>query len=186
MLLQYLLEDLTNVEISGDTNQEINKIEYDSKKIEKGDVFVAINGYNEDGKEYIDDAIKRGAIAIVYDGETEKRDNVTYIKVEDARIALAQMAAQYYGHPARKLKIIGVTGTKGKTTTTYMIRDIMLASGKKIGMIGTVCNTYADVKEEAIRTSPESLDLQALLARMVEKEMEYVVMELFKCKSKTI
>ena len=177
MLLQYLLEDLTNVEISGDTNQEINKIEYDSKKIEKGDVFVAINGYNEDGKEYIDDAIKRGAIAIVYDGETEKRDNVTYIKVEDARIALAQMAAQYYGHPARKLKIIGVTGTKGKTTTTYMIRDIMLASGKKIGMIGTVCNTYADVKEEAIRTSPESLDLQALLARMVEKEMEYVVME---------
>ena len=96
MLLQYLLEDLTNVEISGDTNQEINKIEYDSKKIEKGDVFVAINGYNEDGKEYIDDAIKRGAIAIVYDGETEKRDNVTYIKVEDARIALAQMAAQYF------------------------------------------------------------------------------------------
>ena len=87
------------------------------------------------------------------------------------------MASTYYGNPARKLKIIGITGTKGKTTTAYMIRDIMLASGKKIGMIGTICNTYADVKEEAIRTSPESLDLQALLARMVEAGMEYVVME---------
>ena len=79
MLLQYLLEDLTNVEISGDTNQEINKIEYDSKKIEKGDVFVAINGYKEDGKEYIDEAIKRGAVAVVYEGETQKREN--YLKI---------------------------------------------------------------------------------------------------------
>ena len=177
MLLQYLLENLTNVEISGDTNKEINKIEYDSKKIEKDDIFVAINGYKDNGIEYIDEAIEKGACAIVYQDEIEKRENITYIKVEDSRIALAIMSATYYGNPARKLKIIGVTGTKGKTTTTYMIRDIMLASGKKIGMIGTICNTYGSVKEESIRTSPESLDLQALLARMVEAGMEYVVME---------
>ena len=177
MLLQYLLENLTNVEISGDTNKEINKIEYDSKKIEKDDIFVAINGYKDNGTKYIDEAIEKGACAIVYQDEIEKRENITYIKVEDSRIALAIMSATYYGNPARKLKIIGVTGTKGKTTTTYMIRDIMLASGKKIGMIGTICNTYGSVKEESIRTSPESLDLQALLARMVEAGMEYVVME---------
>ena len=177
MLLQYLLENLTNVEISGDTSKEINKIEYDSKKIKEGDIFVAINGYRENGNNYIDAAIKNGAVAVVFQDEVEKREGITYIKVEDSRIALATMSATYYGNPARKLKIIGVTGTKGKTTTTYMIRDIMLASGKKIGMIGTICNTYGDVKEESIRTSPESLDLQSLLSRMVDAGMEYVVME---------
>ncbi len=177
MLLQYLLENLTNVEISGETKKEINKIEYDSNKVGKDDVFVAINGYKDNGKKYIEDAIKKGASTIVYEDEIEKQENITYIKVEDSRIALAIMAATYYGNPARKLKIIGITGTKGKTTTAYMIRNIMLASGKKIGMIGTVCNTYGNVKEESIRTSPESLDLQALLYRMVEAGMEYVVME---------
>lgn len=177
MLLQYLLENLTNVKVNGDTNKEINKIEYDSKKITNGDVFVAINGYKEDGKNYIKEAIDNGAVAIVCQEEVEKIDNITYIVVEDARIALAVMASAYYGNPARKLKIIGVTGTKGKTTTAYMIRDIMLAAGKKIGMIGTVCNTYGAVKEESSRTSPESLELHALLARMVDAGMEFVVME---------
>lgn len=177
MLLQYLLENLTNVEIDGQTNIEINKIEYNSTKVERNDIFVAISGYKEDGRNYIENAIKNGAVAIVYQDEIEKTEGITYIKVEDSRIALAVMSATYFGNPARKLKIIGVTGTKGKTTTAYMIRDIMLASGKKIGMIGTVCNTYGNVKEESIRTTPESLDIQALLARMVEADMEYVVME---------
>lgn len=177
MLLQYLLENLTNVEIDGQTNIEINKIEYNSTKVERNDIFVAINGYKEDGRNYIENAIKNGAVAIVYQDEIEKTEGITYIKVEDSRIALAVMSATYFGNPARKLKIIGVTGTKGKTTIAYMIRDIMLASGKKIGMIGTICNTYGNVKEESIRTTPESLDIQALLARMVEADMEYVVME---------
>ncbi len=178
MLLQYLLENLTNVEVDGITNIEINKIEYNSKNITRGDVFVAINGYSEDGNKYIDEAIENGALAIVSEEEiTDKKEGITYIKVENSRIALAQMSSTFYGNPARKLKVIGVTGTKGKTTTSYMIRDIMLASGKKIGMIGTICNTYADVIEPSFRTSPESLDLQALLARMVDAGMEYVVME---------
>lgn len=177
MLLQYLLENLTNVKVSGDTNKEINKIEYDSKKITQGDIFVAINGYKENGKDYVQDAIDKGAIAIISEEELEQKENITYIQVEDARIALAIMASTYYGNPARKLKIIGITGTKGKTTTAYMIRDIMLASSKKTGMIGTVCNTYGNVVEDSTRTSPESLDLQALFARMVEAGMEYVVME---------
>ncbi len=178
MLLQYLLENLTNVKVNGKTEREINKIEYDSRKVEIGDVFVAISGYKEDGKDYIAEAIDNGAVAIVTDEEVKIEDeDVTHILVEDARIALAIISSQYYGNPARKLKIIGITGTKGKTTTAYMIRDIMLAAGKKIGMIGTICNTYGKVVEPATRTSPESLDLQRILSNMVEAGMEYVVME---------
>lgn len=177
MLLQYLLENLTNVKVSGETNKEIKKIEYDSKKVTEGDVFVAIKGYEDNGNNYINEAISNGAVAVVTDEEVEKQENITYVEVEDSRIALAIMAATYYGNPARKLKIIGITGTKGKTTTAYMVRDIMLAAGKKIGMIGTVCNTYGNVIEESLRTSPESLDLHAVFARMVEAGMEYVVME---------
>ena len=178
MLLQYLIENLTNVKINGDTNIDINKIEYNSKKITKGDIFVAINGYKEDGKRYIKEAIEKGAIAIVSQDEIEERDEgITYIQVEDVRIALAIISATYYGSPARKLKIIGITGTKGKTTTAYMIRDILNASGKKTGMIGTIYNTYGNVCIEASRTSPESLDLQKLLKDMVDAQMEYVVME---------
>lgn len=179
MLLQYLLEDFEEKEIIGNSDVKINKIEYDSKKIESGDLFVAISGLKEDGHDYIEEAIKKGASSIVVKEsyEVPENQNVTYVKVKDTRIALAKLAAKYYDNPASKLKMIGITGTKGKTTTTYMIRDILLASGKKTGMIGTIYNTYGDKKIEAIRTSPESLDLQKLLKDMVDADMEYVVME---------
>lgn len=179
MLLQYLLEDLEEKEVIGNIDVKINKIEYDSKKIEKGDVFVAISGLKEDGHTYIEEAIEKGAIGIIVqkDYEVKANENVTFVKVQDTRIALAKVAAKYYDTPASKLKIIGITGTKGKTTTAYMIRDILLASGKKTGMIGTIYNTYGNKKIEAVRTSPESLDLQKLLKDMVDSGMEYVVME---------
>lgn len=180
MLLQYLVEELEK-ETKGNLNIEIGKIEYDSKKIEKGDLFVAIKGFNEDGHEYIQEAIANGASAVMIEKGEEPKLNVTEevasIVVENTRIALAEIAARFYDNPASKLRIIGVTGTKGKTTTAYMIRDIMLASGKKIGMIGTIFNTYADKKIESYRTSPESLELQKLLKDMVDAGMEYVVME---------
>ena len=179
MLLQYLLEDFEEKEIIGNSDVKINKIEYDSKKIEEGDLFVAISGLKEDGHDYIEEAIKKGASSIVVkeNYDVPEVQNVTYVKVIDTRIALAKLAAKYYDNPASKLKMIGITGTKGKTTTAYMIRDILLASGKKTGMIGTIYNTYGDKKIEAIRTSPESLDLQKLLKDMVDADMEYVVME---------
>lgn len=179
MLLQYLLEDFEEKEIIGNSDVKINKIEYDSKKIEDGDLFVAISGLKEDGHDYIEEAIKKGASSIVVkeNYDVPEVQNVTYVKVKDTRIALAKLAAKYYDNPASKLKMIGITGTKGKTTTAYMIRDILLASGKKTGMIGTIYNTYGDKKIEAIRTSPESLDLQKLLKDMVDADMEYVVME---------
>lgn len=181
MLLQYLIENFENAEINGNTNIEIGKIEYDSKKISENDVFVAIKGYVENGNDYIKEAIDLGACAIIVEKDVDlsnfEFNNITVIKVDDARIALAKISATYYDYPAKKLKLIGVTGTKGKTTTAYMIRDILNASSKKTGMIGTIYNTYANVQIEATRTSPESLDLQRLLKEMVEAQMEYVVME---------
>lgn len=179
MLLQYLLENIEEKDVIGDSKVKINKIEYDSKKIEKGDLFVAISGFEDDGHNYIEEVIDKGASAVIVNKDYEIKEDkkITIIKVEDTRRALAVVASTYYDNPASKLKIIGITGTKGKTTTAYMIRDILLAAGKKTGMIGTIYNTYGDKKIEAIRTSPESLDLQKLLKDMVESDMEYVVME---------
>lgn len=179
MLLQYLIENLTDKVITGDTNIDINKIEYNSQKIEQNDIFVAIKGYKEDGNDYIKEAVEKGAVCIVTEDnlDASKLPNITIVRVQNSRIALSLLASKYYDFPARKLKLIGITGTKGKTTTAYMIRDILNASGKKTGMIGTIYNTYGNVCIEASRTSPESLDLQKLLKDMVDAQMEYVVME---------
>lgn len=181
MLLQYLIENLTNVKVRGESNTNINKIEYDSKKIEEGDVFVAIRGYENDGNDFINEAIEKGARVIVLEKDTYDissiKEDIIVIEVENSRIALAVMSATYYGNPSLGLKLIGVTGTKGKTTTSYMIRDILNASGKPTGMIGTIYNTYKDKQFEATRTSPESLDLQRLLKEMLDEGIQYVVIE---------
>ena len=178
MILQYLLEEMPMVKVVGNTNVKINKIEYDSKKIVPGDIFVAIKGYEDDGNNYINEAIKNGAISVIL-GADEKfeNSNVTLVYVENIRIALSMLSSRYYNDPSKKLKLIGITGTKGKTTTAYMIRDILIASGKKTGMIGTIYITYADVVIESERTSPESLELHKLFRDMVDKGIEYVVME---------
>lgn len=181
MLLQYLVEDIENKEVIGDTNIDVRKVEYDSSKVQEGDVFVAIKGFEFDGNEFLKTVVEKEVKAIVVEknidtAEFENR-GLAIIKVDSARKALAIMSAVFYDHPAQKLKMIGITGTKGKTTTAYMIRDILLASGKKTGMIGTIYNTYGDEKIEATRTSPESLDLQELLKKMVDAGMEFVVME---------
>lgn len=182
MLLQYLVENLTDKRVTGETNIEVNKIEYDSSKITEGDVFVAIKGYEKDGNDFISEAIRNGAKCIVLQSDSQiDRSNidekVTIVEVENTRKSLAIMASTYYGNPSLGLKLIGITGTKGKTTTAYMIRDILNASGKRAGMIGTIYNTYANHQIEATRTSPESLDLQRLLKEMLDAGMEYVVME---------
>jgi UDP-N-acetylmuramoyl-L-alanyl-D-glutamate--2,6-diaminopimelate ligase len=203
MLLQYLIEDLEDIKVIGDTKKEINKIEYNSKKIGDLDVFVAIKGYSEDGNKYIKEAVSKGATAIIIENEKEidaknetetniessvmsenkiqdfdfENSEVTIIKVNDIRKVLAIISAKYYDFPSKKLTLIGITGTKGKTTTAYMLRDILNASGKKTGMIGTIYNTYNDIKLDATRTSPESLDLHKLFRDMVDAGITFVVME---------
>lgn len=183
MILQYLLEEANITKVIGSTNIKINKIEYDSKKITECDIFVAIKGYEDDGNNYIKEAISNGCICIIVeDDEILSEDilnneKITKVYTQNTRIILSVIASKYYDDASKKLKLIGITGTKGKTTTAYMIRDILLAAGKKVGMIGTICTTYGSMVIESERTSPESLELHKLFKDMLNSDIEYVVME---------
>ncbi len=145
----------------------------DSRKVRKGSLFVAIKGEHTDANKFIPDAIKKGAMAIVSEKEPEKEwlKKVEYIQVKDAREKLSSLASEFYGNPSKKLKVIGVTGTDGKTTTSHMIYEILKKAGKKVGLISSISAPGLHV------TSPEPLELQKLLAKMVKEGLEYVVLE---------
>ena len=178
MILKNLILNIEHKIINGIEEIEINDIQLDSKKVKQGDVFVAIKGFEQNGEEYIEEALQNGAIAIVTETAiTVNNPSITVVQVINSRIALAEMSAAFYGYPANELKIIGVTGTKGKTTTAHIIRDMLLNSGKPCGLIGSVYITYANNKFDATRSCPESLNLQRILRDMVNAGMEYVVME---------
>ena len=182
MELKQLLVGLEGIKGKGKLDIEIKGVESNSQKIESGYVFVAIKGFTVDGHEYIENAIKSGAVAVVVqegcDLELVKKLDVTVVMVPDTRKALAIISSNFYGNPSKKLKLIGVTGTKGKTTTTFMIKEILERAGKKVGLIGTIA-TYINGKKmaDSERTTPESLELQRIFAQMVAEEVEYVVME---------
>jgi UDP-N-acetylmuramoyl-L-alanyl-D-glutamate--2,6-diaminopimelate ligase len=157
---------------------EVNSIKFDSRQVTRGDLFVAFTGGNIDGHEFIGDAIEKGAIGVVGTREITGLA-VPYIRVADAREALAYLAAAYYDHPARKMTVIGVTGTDGKTTTSNLIYEILKAAGLKAGLISTV---NAVIGDEVIDTgfhvtTPESTDVQRYLAQMVEAGITHVVLE---------
>ena len=182
MELKQLLVGLEGIKGKGKLDIEITGVESNSQKVESGYVFVAIKGFTVDGHEYIENAIKSGAVAVVVqegcDLELVKKLDVTVVMVPDTRKALAIISSNFYGNPSKKLKLIGVTGTKGKTTTTFMIKEILERAGKKVGLIGTIA-TYINGKKmaDSERTTPESLELQRIFAQMVAEEVEYVVME---------
>lgn len=150
---------------------------YDSRRVEPGFVFFAIPGFRQDGHEYVGDAVQRGAIAVVVEKEVKKPAGVSVVRVRDSRRALALAAARFYGHPGQRLRMVGVTGTNGKTTTTHLISAIYRARGEKVGLIGTLYARIGDVVVPEERTTPESLDLQELLRRMVDAGVTVVVME---------
>ncbi|MCR1933233.1 UDP-N-acetylmuramoyl-L-alanyl-D-glutamate--2,6-diaminopimelate ligase [Clostridium tepidum] len=160
--------------------KEIKKIEYDSRNVEEGDLFVCIQGYATDGHKYAKKAYDNGAKVIVCEKALE---DITYfkdctiIKVSDTRKALAIMASNYYGNPSKHIKIIGITGTNGKTTSTFIIKSILEKAGYKVGLIGTIANYIGNKKIESHRTTPESLELQKLFKDMVDEEVDYCVME---------
>ncbi len=158
----------------------INKIQYDSRKITKGDLFVAIKGEASDGHDFINSAIEKGAIAIVcedFNPIYKDIEHITFIIVNDSRKALAEMAAAYYNFPSSKLKLIGITGTNGKTTCTFLIAKLLQAIGKNVAIIGTTGIYYNNKKIEATHTTPESLELHELFASFLSEGIEYVVME---------
>ena len=177
MKLNKLLERLEYDVVQGTDEAEVTTLVNDSRKVEDGSVFVCISGAVSDGHRFAADVAAKGAAAVVVEKDVEVPEDVTVIRVPDTRYALALMSAAYFGYPAEKLKIIGITGTKGKTTTTYMIRSILEGVGHKVGLIGTIEAIIGDEKIPAANTTPESFTIHQYFARMVEEGCDSVVME---------
>ena len=180
MKLSELLRECAYESISGNAQIEISKICYDSRKAEKGCVFVCIVGFETDGHKYIDKAIAAGADALVVQCGSELPeipDGITVVYSKDTRKMLAKMSAMYFGNPQKHLKMIGVTGTNGKTTVTTLIKSILEFKDKSVGLIGTNANYINGRELPTERTTPESYELYELLAAMVAEGVEYVVME---------
>jgi len=152
-------------------------IAYDSRKVSQNSVFVCISGFNVDGHKFIPDAIARGARVIVAEKKQTVPRDITLVIVQDSRIALARISAEFYGYPDRKLRVIGVTGTTGKTTTTYLIKSILEKYGRKAGLIGTIVYQIGTNLISSQRTTPESLDLEIMFRDLLKTGAHYAVME---------
>ena len=177
MHLKTLLAGLSLRSATADMETEITRISYDSRTTAPGDVFVAMTGFATDGHAYIGKAVAAGAAAVVCERPPED-SSVPYVLVENSRRALAVMAANYYGHPADSMTMVAVTGTNGKTTTTYLLKAILEQElGAKVGLIGTNQDLIGDEVVPTERTTPESLELQELFARMRSAGCTHVVME---------
>ena len=174
MKLQELLKDVAVLRCTAAEDTEICEVRYDSRAVQPGDLFVAIRGYATDGHRYIDKALAQGAAAVVCE---EAPEGAPAVVVENARRALAQIAANRFGHPADSMVMLGVTGTNGKTTTTYLVKHMLEAAGHKVGLIGTNQNLIGDEVIETERTTPESYELHALFARMRDAGCTHVIME---------
>ena len=177
MRLDKLLERLDYEVLQGTDQTEITTLINDSRKAEKGSVFVCISGAVSDGHSYAADVAAKGAAALVVEHEVDVPADVTVILVKDTRYALALMSAAYFGYPAEKMKIIGITGTKGKTTTTYMIKSILDGVGHKVGLIGTIEAIIGEKHIPAANTTPESYTIHKYFAEMAEAGCDCVVME---------
>ena len=177
MKLNKLLEVLGNdIIVSGDTDIDISALAYDSRKVEPGCLFAAIPGTQVDGHNYIQQAIDAGAVAIVGERNVDTGDKPLII-VKESRHALAAMSAAFYNYPDRRLRLIGVTGTNGKTTTTYLLKWLLESVGHKVGLVGTINNLAGDKILPATHTTPESLELYQLFAMMEAEGCDYLVIE---------
>ena len=176
MKLLELLNDIEYSVLSGDTDITVEKLVYDSRKVQSGDVFVCLKGYNVDAHKFAQSAADSGAAAVVLSDELDLK-GVTVIKVADTRAALAKLSANYFGHPAKELISIALTGTKGKTTTACMIQSILQAGGIKTGTIGTLGIVIGDTIYKTNNTTPESFEIQQALRKMVDEGCKAFVIE---------
>jgi len=175
--LARLLSGLHEKQVFGDQDLEITGLAYDSRKVRPGFLFVAIRGYRHDGRSFIPDAVSNGAVAIVLEDDISVEEGIVRIVVPNSRATLAVLANEFYGYPSRELRMIGITGTNGKTTTAYLVEGILGQAGFKVGLMGTIEHRMAQSRQPAQITTPESLDLQDMLARIVQKGFDYAVME---------
>ena len=176
MKLKELLADIKVLKATADMELEIADVAYDSRKVQPGGMFVAVTGFATDGNRFIPVAMEKGAAVIVTAKEPEQE--VPYVLVESDRLALAYIGRNFYGNPAESVKMIGVTGTNGKTSSTLLLKHILeVVKGAKVGLMGTMENIIGDEHIPADRTTPESFELQALLARMRDAGCTHVIME---------
>jgi UDP-N-acetylmuramoyl-L-alanyl-D-glutamate--2,6-diaminopimelate ligase len=176
MQLKTLIASIIPRQINGPLDREVESIAYDSRRVQKNTLFVALKGEKVDGHNFVAEAIDRGASGIVTERE-EKHARATTVVVEDSREALADLAATFYQRPARRLKMAGVTGTNGKTTTTFLIKHICEKAGLRCGLIGTVRYEIGERILPAVRTTPESLEVQELLAQIADAGCKAAAME---------
>ena len=174
MQLEMLLENIS-CDIVGNIKQEIDGLSYDSRSVKPGDLFFCIRGFQTDGHKFAPAAITAGAICLVVEEVLDV--SVPQVVVADSRKAMALISAAFYGYPAKDIMMLGVTGTSGKTSTTYMLKSILEQAGKKVGLIGTISNQVGEKELTASHTTPESLDLHKLLRQMIDEGLDTVVME---------
>jgi len=173
-----LLDALADKRVLGQLPAEIRGVAYDSRKVAPGEIFVAIPGLRQDGRRYVEDALARGATAVVLEGaDLLEGRSVARVLVGSARAALARLAGAYFGHPSGSLTVIGITGTNGKTTTSYLVDGLLAAQGRRTGLIGTVQYRIGALSIPAGQTTPEALETQQLLRRMVDEGVTGVAME---------
>ena len=183
MLLNKLLSRVEVKNSVGNLDLDITNIHSDSRKIKQGGLFIAIDGFSKNGIDFIPSAIENGAITIIVEPnenveELHSKFNIPIISVDNTRRALAMTACTFYDNPSQKLKLIGVTGTKGKTTTTFMIKSILEEHGLNVGLIGSIAIYINGEKvEDTDRTTPESIEIQKNLALMVEKNVDVAIIE---------
>ncbi|MCX8130127.1 MAG: UDP-N-acetylmuramoyl-L-alanyl-D-glutamate--2,6-diaminopimelate ligase [Clostridia bacterium] len=177
MLLEQLIDGLEILDYKGNMKTEVSGIAYDSRKVKMGTAFVCIEGFNVDGHEYIPAAVENGAKVLFVQKHVDVSDEITVIKVKNTRYALARISDVFYGHPSGRFTLVGITGTKGKTTTTFMIKSILDKANHKVGLVGTLGSRIGEEVLATERTTPESYDLQALFSDMVEKDVNSVIME---------
>ena len=177
MILRELLQRLDYTVVQGSVDVTVTELVFDSRKAVPGCIFVALSGSRADGHAYIPQVVEKGAAVIVGERAVEVPDHVTYLQVENSRMALAELSAAYFGYPAEQLTVVGITGTKGKTTTSNMVKKILEAAGEKAGVIGTNGAFIGQERYPTVNTTPESYELQKMFRRMVEVGCKYVVME---------
>ena len=178
MIISKLISGIKPINIIGDANKEIVGVNIDSRKIEANHLFIAVKGTQVDGHRYIETAIEKGAVAVLCeDLPEEKAAHVTYIQVQDTTQAAGVVATVFYGEPSKKVQLVGVTGTNGKTTIATLLYNLFRKLGYKCGLLSTVCNYIEDEAVPADHTTPDPIALNYLLSRMVEAGCEYVFME---------
>ena len=177
MKLETLIQNLGCTLDAGDPGVEITSLEYDSRRVVPGSLFVCLTGFQADGHDYIPKALEAGCAALVVEHAVAVPEGIAVVRVEDGRAALAELSAAWFGHPAEEMTVIALTGTKGKTTTAHMLKAILEAAGHKVGMIGTIGAMIGTEKIKTRNTTPESYELHSLFRRMADAGCSCVVME---------